>query len=166
MYNGQFLKGVIHAIAFVVLIFLTTKIGILGILIGFFVFYMVFDAYKTAEAIQKGQPLPDPFGLEATFGPSVNQTTWAPPGVAPPGVTPASGPGWTTVPQGSASSTAVPGSCDSNVPIGAVILIGLGFLLLLDNLGWVTFGFHHLWPLILIALGVWSIIKRWNRRVS
>src|SRR5450432_4920212 len=59
MYNGQFMKGVIHALAFVVLIFLTTHVGILGILIGFFVFYMVFDAYKTSEAIQHGLPLPD-----------------------------------------------------------------------------------------------------------
>ena len=168
MYNGQFMKGVIHAMAFVVLVFLTTHFWVFGMVIGFFVFYMVFDAYKTAEAIQHGMPLPDPFGLEGMFGPGVNQATWQASPAVPSAANPAAGPGWTTVPgQGYTQPAVNPQACDNNsVPIGAVVLIGLGFLLLLDNLGWVTFGFHHLWPLILIAIGAWLIVKRWTRKVS
>jgi hypothetical protein len=50
-----------------------------------------------------------------------------------------------------------------NLPIGAVILIGLGVLFLLQNIG--IFHFHwvgKLWPLILIALGL-RVILRNNR---
>lgn len=50
-----------------------------------------------------------------------------------------------------------------NLPIGAVILIGLGLLFLLQNIG--LFHFHwvgKLWPLILIALGL-RVIMRGNR---
>jgi TM2 domain-containing membrane protein YozV len=46
-------------------------------------------------------------------------------------------------------------------PVGAAILIGLGVLLLLANLGW--FSFHwvtHLWPAFLIFIGVWLFVKR------
>jgi len=46
-------------------------------------------------------------------------------------------------------------------PVGAAILIGLGVLLLLANLGW--FSFHwvsHLWPAFLIVIGVWLFVKR------
>jgi hypothetical protein len=46
-------------------------------------------------------------------------------------------------------------------PVGAVVLIGLGMLFLLANLGW--FSFHwisHFWPLILIVLGLWLFIRR------
>jgi hypothetical protein len=46
-------------------------------------------------------------------------------------------------------------------PVGAAILIGLGILFLLANLGW--FSFHwitHFWPAILIFIGVWLFIQR------
>jgi protein-S-isoprenylcysteine O-methyltransferase Ste14 len=46
-------------------------------------------------------------------------------------------------------------------PVGAVVLIGLGMLFLLANLGW--FSFHWIsrsWPLILIVLGLWLFIRR------
>jgi len=46
-------------------------------------------------------------------------------------------------------------------PIGAVLLIGLGVLLLLDNLGWFNFlWIRHYWPVILIAAGLWLFINR------
>ncbi len=51
-----------------------------------------------------------------------------------------------------------------NVPIGAVILIAIGVLFLLQNIG--MFHFHwigKLWPLILIAVGL-RIILRGGRR--
>ena len=46
-------------------------------------------------------------------------------------------------------------------PIGAVILIGFGLILLLNQLGLLAEHlFRYLWPLIFIALGVWLIFRR------
>jgi hypothetical protein len=45
--------------------------------------------------------------------------------------------------------------------VGAVVLIGLGVLFLLANLGW--FSFHWIsqfWPVILIVIGVWLFVQR------
>jgi hypothetical protein len=46
-------------------------------------------------------------------------------------------------------------------PIGAIVLIGLGFLFLLGQLD-IFNGrlFDYSWPLLLIGLGVWLIIRR------
>src|SRR5208283_1824973 len=41
------------------------------------------------------------------------------------------------------------------VPVGAVILIGLGVLFLLHTMGIMEYGFERFWPLILIFLGAW-----------
>src|SRR5207244_8977369 len=47
MYNGQFAKAFAHVVIFVMLIIATNSIsGIFGLLIGFFVLYMAFEAYK------------------------------------------------------------------------------------------------------------------------
>ena len=46
------------------------------------------------------------------------------------------------------------------VPTGAVILIGLGVLFLLHNLGVWFLSIDVLWPAILIVLGVWLFIRR------
>jgi TM2 domain-containing membrane protein YozV len=46
-------------------------------------------------------------------------------------------------------------------PIGAVILIGFGLILLLNQMGYFAERFvHFLWPLIFIGLGAWLIIRR------
>jgi hypothetical protein len=46
-------------------------------------------------------------------------------------------------------------------PIGAMILIGFGLILLLNQMGIVAERFvHFLWPLIFIGLGAWLIIRR------
>src|SRR5262249_50809841 len=48
MYNGQFMKAFAHVVIFVLLILATNSIsGVFGVLIGFFVVYMAFEAYKT-----------------------------------------------------------------------------------------------------------------------
>lgn len=47
-----------------------------------------------------------------------------------------------------------------SVPTGAVVLIGLGVLFLLHNLGFWFLDFGRLWPVILIVLGVWIFAKR------
>jgi TM2 domain-containing membrane protein YozV len=46
------------------------------------------------------------------------------------------------------------------VPTGAVVLIGLGVLFLLHNLGIWFLEVDRIWPLFLIALGVWLFVKR------
>ena len=47
-----------------------------------------------------------------------------------------------------------------SLPFGAMVLIGIGFLFLLQNMGW--FHFHwigRLWPLILIVIGLRMITR-------
>jgi hypothetical protein len=63
MYNGQYVKALVHVLVFVILIGITDNHGIFGIFIAAWVFYQVFDAHQTAKARREGLPLPDPFGL-------------------------------------------------------------------------------------------------------
>jgi hypothetical protein len=51
----------------------------------------------------------------------------------------------------------------SKVPVGAVILIGLGVLFLLHTMGIMEYGFERFWPLILIFLGGWMFYRNWER---
>ena len=50
----------------------------------------------------------------------------------------------------------------SKIPVGAVILIGLGVLFMLQNLGLRWFSFDRFWPLILIGIGIWLFVRRWG----
>ena len=156
MYNGQFMKAFAHVLIFVMLIIATSNIsGIFGVLIGFFVFYMAFEAYKTAEAKRHGLPAPDPLGLDKMFGiqdsqqihstsvPSVGNAAAYPP------VTPQTA---------SALQVEPPPPPRDNAPIGAIVLIALGVIFLLDNLQ--ILRMHHLWPLFLIGIGLWIAYKR------
>src|ERR1700733_15272138 len=63
MYNGQFVKPLVHVLVFVILIGITDNHGIFGIFIAAWIAYQVFDAHQTAKARRDGLPLPDPFGL-------------------------------------------------------------------------------------------------------
>jgi TM2 domain-containing membrane protein YozV len=46
-------------------------------------------------------------------------------------------------------------------PMGAIILVGFGLILLLNQMGYVTERIvHYLWPFIFIGLGVWLIVRR------
>jgi TM2 domain-containing membrane protein YozV len=154
MYNGQFMKGFIHVMAFVCMIWMADRFGPIMVPVFFaYFFYLVFDAYKTAHAIELGQPLPDPFGFERMFGPTVQPGRGA--------ATMSSG----TQPFGSGyePSTASPDvKHRSSVPTGAVILIALGVLFLLHTVGWFEFGIDRFWPVILIAFGGWLFAKRWG----
>jgi len=49
------------------------------------------------------------------------------------------------------------------LPIGAVILIGLGVLFLLHTMGIMEYGFERYWPLILIFLGAWMFYRNYER---
>ncbi|WP_158790497.1 B-box zinc finger protein [Granulicella sp. L60] len=63
MYNGQYAKGVVHLVVFVILISLANENGIFGIFIAGWVCYQVIEAHHTARARRDGTPLPNPFGL-------------------------------------------------------------------------------------------------------
>jgi hypothetical protein len=74
VYCSQYAKGLAHLVIMVLLIigvssnlpwYMTTM---LGIGIGFFYVYQIIDAVRTAHALQRGEPAPDPFGLAQTFG--------------------------------------------------------------------------------------------------
>jgi hypothetical protein len=59
------------------------------------------------------------------------------------------------------------GGSEDHVPVAAFVLIGLGVLFLLSNMG--IFHFYHLhrlWPLVLIAIGVWMLVPRWDAIAS
>ncbi len=48
-------------------------------------------------------------------------------------------------------------------PIGALILIGFGLILLLNQMGYLAARFvHFLWPLIFIVIGLWMILRRFG----
>ena len=73
VYNGQYAKGLAHLIIFCLLVFGANTAhdpldGLFGVAIAFFVLYQIFDAVRTAKALQMGQPAPDPLGLGQTFG--------------------------------------------------------------------------------------------------
>ena len=49
------------------------------------------------------------------------------------------------------------------IPVGAVVLIGLGVLFLLHAMGIMENGFERFWPLILIFLGGWMFYRNYER---
>ncbi|MGH9354357.1 MAG: LiaI-LiaF-like domain-containing protein, partial [Terriglobia bacterium] len=56
------------------------------------------------------------------------------------------------------------GDLRMNAPISAIVLIGLGFLFLLDNLGVPVFrDTGRYWPVLLIVIGVILLQRRLNR---
>ena len=192
MYNGQFIKGLIHVVIFAVLVSAAHVYDVFGIFIAGWIFYQAFEAYHTAKARRDGEPLPDPLGLNEVsnlFSPggraqqgtqpgtqsgagtgaadagrrvsSENQTPYqaayqapyqAP--YAPPGYT---GPGIPPIPLSTRATAALaaPGadrSRNSDCP---------GLLFLLGQLDWFSGRLFQLgWPILLIGLGVWLIVRR------
>jgi TM2 domain-containing membrane protein YozV len=50
----------------------------------------------------------------------------------------------------------------SKIPIGAVVLIGLGVIFLLKTMGLFEFSVQIFWPCLLILLGLWLFARRWG----
>jgi hypothetical protein len=123
IYNGQYAKGLVHAVVFGLLV---TAISsgqlhgfepLLGILIAVFVFYMSLEAYHTARKHEAGEPV-DEFSSLA-------------------------------------------GSGEDGFPTGAVILIGLGLLLLLNTLDLISMQtVLRFWPVGLILIGAYMLYGR------
>ncbi len=188
MYNGQFMKGFLHLIVFAVLIWLGNNasevfaLGVMG-----WLFYMVFDAYQTAKAIKFGLPLPDPLGINNLVGGQQREAHYAQrmnaagerigegfshaasafradatsnpgnPGYAAP--PPPSQPYADPVPPPYVAPPPVPRQA---TPTGAVVLIVLGVLFLLGNMG-MLHGLRFFWPMIIIGAGVWLLVRRTQR---
>ena len=132
IYNGQYVKGLVHAVIFALLVSLLSgaedslsrsAIPFLGILLGVFVCYMPFEAYHTAKRRQSGIPVDEWSGLVA----------------------------------GSGRRSSFPG----RTPVGPVILIAIGVLFLLDTLHIVAFyEIGRFWPVILIVAGALMLYNR------
>jgi TM2 domain-containing membrane protein YozV len=178
-YNGQFAKGFVHVFIFAVCAHLANRADIFGWCVAAWLFYMVFDAYTTAKARMLGQPLPDHLGLNALLagfglGTAAPHPVTATAGTAPSVAVPA---GSSDIPVGNAvaADQASPIGQDpvaqqacapgfGGMPMGAVILIALGVLLLLDNLGVLSFRWtEEFWPIVLIVVGIWLALRRMGR---
>ena len=160
MYNGEFAKGFIHVLIFATLIWLADTFhgslnAIFGLAIAAFYFYMPIEAYKTARARQMGLPPPDPLGLNNVFS---GRNVWQDAFVSSPPRAPVAG----AVP---AQQMPEEGRSYSRTPIGALILIGIGVLFLLNEFDFLHFDWilQRFWPLILIAVGVRLLIVRRRR---
>jgi hypothetical protein len=51
----------------------------------------------------------------------------------------------------------------TKVPVGSVVLIGLGVLFLLHTMGIMEHGFDRFWPLILVFFGGWMFYRNYER---
>jgi hypothetical protein len=125
IYNGQYAKGLVHAVVFGLLVSILNSGSLhsmeplFGILLAIWVFYMAFEAHHTARKRRDGEPVDELSSL-------VN------------------------VPAGS-----------GRTPLGPVILIALGGLLLLDTLDLVSFDqVVKFWPILLIAGGAYMLYNR------
>ena len=167
MYNGQFAKALIHVAILGTLMTIASHLnGIFGLAVMFFWFYMVLDAYKTANARQLGLPDPDLLGIHRLFG--IYEASPIAPAVPATPSTTVSGAADSSSPSASASSSPASDIPAGNsftppnqAPTGAFILIGLGVFFLLWNFG--LFRFDHMWPLLIIGLGLWLAFRRTMR---
>jgi hypothetical protein len=63
IYNGQYAKGLIHAVIWGVLVSILDSGAthdmepLFGILLAAWMFYMAFEAHRTAQKLQRGQPV-------------------------------------------------------------------------------------------------------------
>lgn len=124
LYNGQYAKGLIHAVVFGLLISLTANAPgglepLLGISISAWVFYMAFEAFHTAKKRRLGDSVEE-FSSLFDIKPS-----------------------------------------QGRFPVGAILLIGVGFVLLLETTGLIgRLQLERFWPVGLIAFGFYLLYSR------
>jgi Domain of unknown function (DUF5668)/B-box zinc finger len=129
VYNGEYVKAIIHVVIFGSLIAIHNSemnagdvsggnMAFIHVAIACFYFYMPIDSYRVAKARRQGIAKPEP--VFETAG---------------------------------------------HVPIGAIILILVGVLFLLSNFGLLREDwFSKAWPLGLIALGIYMLWTRLDRK--
>ena len=125
IYNGQYAKGVIHAVVFGILISIVSNHPphglepMIGILIAVWFFYMAFEAYHTARKRRDGERVEE-------FSSLIDLS-----------------------------------NTSGRFPVGAVVLIGLGTLLLLDQTDLLPLDrLIRFWPVGLILIGVYMLYAR------
>jgi len=121
VYNGEYVKAIIHVLIFAGLIasFNSDLPGgmdaFIGIAVGCFYFYMPIEAYRVAKARVEGEPEP----------------------------------------------ASLVSSGAGKLPIGAMVLIGIGALLLANNFNLLEGDwFRKSWPAALVILGIFILIDR------
>jgi TM2 domain-containing membrane protein YozV len=188
VYTGQYAKGLAHLLIFVGLIFGMDQHSPLDTIcaFGFAFFYVwqIIDSVRTAKALQLGQPAPDPFGLAQAFGAGERVDTSKIPVAAVVLI----GLGvifllrsmsvfefsvetfwpillillglwlfakrWGLVPSNRIYSHAE----RMRGLLGPVVLMTVGLLSLIDNLGGPAW--HRTWPVLLLAIGVTKLLER------
>src|SRR5215467_8345909 len=125
IYNGQYAKGLVHAIIFGLLVSIISSGSapglepLFGILIAVWVFYMAIEAHHTAVKRRAGQPVDE-------FSSLIDLHTRG-----------------------------------SRFPAGAVVLIVVGVLLLLNTTDIIPLErILRYWPILLIVLGVYLLYTR------
>ncbi len=130
IYNGQYAKGLIHAVIFGLLVSLAANTHgpfepLIGILIAIWVFYMAFEAYHTANKHRHGVAVEEFSSLIDVRG------------------------------------------GHSRFPAGAILLIGLGFILLLDTTDIISMEqLERYWPVGLILFGLYMLYARLSPQAS
>jgi hypothetical protein len=121
VYNGEYVKAIIHVLIFAGLIAaLSSDLpagmdAFMGIALGCFYFYMPIEAYRVAKARVEGEPEP----------------------------------------------ASLVSSGAGKLPIGAMVLIGIGALLLANNFNLLEGDwFRKSWPAALVILGIFILIDR------
>jgi len=128
IYNGQYAKGLVHAVVFGLLVSVIANghgnggmDALVGIMIAAWVFYMAFEAYHTARKRRYGVTVEE-FSGQFDFH-----------------------------------------AASGRFPAGAILLIGLGFILLLDTTDIISIDdIGKYWPIGLIVLGIWLLYNRLN----
>ena len=125
IYNGQYAKGLIHAVVFGLLVSITSSgtagelEPLFGILIGVWVMYMALEAYHTARKRRAGEPVDEFSSILDVHGRR------------------------------------------TGFPVGAITLIGLGVLLLLNTMEVIQLRYLlRYWPVLLILMGAYMLYER------
>ncbi len=139
VYNGEYIKGLIHVIIFGGVIAALNSDAtpgglqaLLGIFLGVFYCYMPIEAYRTARAKRMGLPVTGFFGE-----------------TAPP------------APASAGDATSAQASAVHRNYTGSIVIIVIGVICLLATMGvlnsrWI----EYLWPLVIVAVGVALLFKR------
>lgn len=127
VYNGQYVKGVLHALLFglAIAIAASTPIGpAFAPVVAVLYLYMPIEAYRTAQDLRRGEKVDEMSGLVgAIFQPK------------------------------------------SGSPVGGVVVIAVGVLMLLFTLEVLDFREAiRYWPILIIVLGVWQIYRAIENR--
>jgi hypothetical protein len=180
VYNGEYAKALIHVCIFGgIIAVLNSDVpgsydALFGVALACFYFYMPIDAFRVAKARATGQPVPEMIPMFGSMaGPRQGPVAGPAPGSASGSV-----PTTTSALVPGAASEQVPGNyadpatgpphdhsirhaMPEHAPVGPMILIGLGLLLLLANFGFFRWSWvGRLWPLGLVALGAWILFGR------